>query len=150
VAIQKHIGGEHVRENDMTMPVEILGTDKTLFVAAMSEAAGENLDPIPCKTMSEVFQNFRPNVDISVEAEDGSIASSNLRFERVADFQPEAVIAQTPSLKALHQEMLVIKDLLNQLKSNKVLVRAVDSSDDRAAMLNGFKAAGAALGVKEV
>ena len=150
MARKKHIGAEHVRESDKTMGVEVLRTDKTLFVASMNESAGENLDAAPCKTMAEVFQTFRPNLDVSVTSEDGAAVSSNLRFERMADFQPENVIAQTPSLKAIHQELLILKDLLNQLKSNKVLRKAVDSPEERASMLKGFRAAGVALGVKEI
>ena len=146
---KKFIGAEHVREADLTMGVEILKTDKTLFVAPMNDQAGDNAVPVQCKTMSDVFAQFRPQADISVEGEEGSASDAALRFERMTDFLPESVIAQSPTLKAMQAELAALKDLMNQLRNNKTLRKAVDSPEERPILLKGIRAARAALGVKE-
>jgi predicted component of type VI protein secretion system len=146
---KKFIGAEHVREESLTMGVEVLKTDKTLFVAPMNDEAGENPQPIQCRTISEVFDTFRPKAEISVEAEDGSTSDDEIRFERVADFLPDSVIAQSPTLKAIQTELVVLKDLLNQLRNNKTLRRAVDSPQEREILVKGMQHARAALGAKE-
>jgi type VI secretion system ImpB/VipA family protein len=146
---QKFIGAEHVRDNVLTMGVEVLKTDKTLFVAPMNDEAGENPQPVQCRTMSEVFANFRPKADISVETEDGSTSDAEIRFERLADFLPDQVVEQSPTLKAIQTELVVLKDLLNQLRNNKTLRRAVDSPQEREILLKGIQHARAALGAKE-
>ncbi len=130
------------------MGVEILDTNKTLFVAPLNEEAGENPQPVQCKTMSEVFTNFRPKVDISVEGEDGATSEAEVRFNRIMDFLPESVIAQSPALKAMHTELLLLKDLMNQLRNNKSLRKAVDSPD-REILVKGIQAARAAIGAQE-
>jgi predicted component of type VI protein secretion system len=145
---QKFIGAQHEREEDLTMGVEILDTNKTLFVAPMNDQAGDNPEPIQCRTMSEVFTTFRPKAEISVEAEDGGMSDSEIKFDRVADFLPQNVIDQSPALKALHTELLLLKDLMNQLRNNKNLRKAVDSPD-REVLIKGIQAARAAIGVKE-
>jgi predicted component of type VI protein secretion system len=144
---QKFIGAEHVREVDLTMGVEILDTNKTLFVAAMNDQAGDNPQPIQCKTMSEVFNTFRPQAEISVETEDGSTADADIKFNRVSDFLPENVIAQSAALKAMNTELLLLKDLMNQLRNNKSLRKAVDSPD-REVLIKGIQAARAAIGAQ--
>ena len=146
---KKFIGAEHVRDNDLTMGVEVLKTDKTLFVAPMNSEAGQDPKPIPCKTVSEVFSTFQPKADITVEAEDGSTSDSEIRFERIAEFLPDSVVAQSPTLKAIQTELVVLKDLLNQLRNNQNLRKAVDSSQDRGNLLKGLQYGRAALGVKE-
>jgi len=145
---QKFIGAQHEREEDLTMGVEILDTNKTLFVAAMNDQAGDNPQPVQCRTMAEVFENFRPKVDITVEDEEGGNAESEITFGRVADFLPESVIAQSPQLKAMHTELLLLKDLMNQLRNNKSLRKAVDSPE-REVLIKGIQAARAAIGAKE-
>ena len=146
---RKFIGAEQVRDNDLTMGVQVLKTDKTLFVAPMNDEAGENPQPVQCKTMSEVFANFRPKADISVEAEDGSTSDAEIRFERINDFLPDSVIAQSPTLKAIQTELAVLKDLLSQLRNNNTLRRGVDSAEERQALVKGLQIGLAALGVKE-
>jgi len=143
---QKFIGAEHVREVDLTMGVEILDTNKTLFVAAMNDQAGENPQPIECKTMADVFNTFRPKVDISVETPDGSTSDAEIRFNRVADFNPQSVIDQSPALKSMHTELLLLKDLMNQLRNNKSLRKAVDTPAEREILIKGIQAARAAIG----
>ena len=145
---QKFIGAQHEREADLTMGVEILDTNKTLFVAAMNDQAGENPEPIQCRTMSEVFDTFKPKAEISVESEDGATSDAEIKFNRVGDFLPESVIEQSPALRAQHTELLLLKDLMNQLRNNKSLRKAVDSPD-RDVLIKGIQAARAAIGVKE-
>ncbi len=145
MAKERFIGAQHQRENDLTMGVEILDTNKTLFVAAMNENAGENPQPVECKTMADVFNTFRPKVEISVESPDGSTSDQEIKFERMADYTPDAVIAQSPALKAMQTELLLLKDLMNQLRNNRSLLKAVDSPD-KEALVKGIQAARAAIG----
>ena len=49
---------------------------------------------------------------------------------------------------AQHTELLLLKDLMNQLRNNKSLRKAVDSPD-RDVLIKGIQAARAAIGVKE-
>lgn len=141
----RFIGAEHVRETDLTMGVEILDTNKTLFVAALNERAGEDPQPISCRTIEEVFSTFQPKMEVAVTDEEGNSADETLAFKQVADFAPEEVIAQSPSLKALHQELLLLKDMLQQLRKNTTLRKTIDSPS-REVLIRGIRAARDASG----
>ena len=146
---KKFIGAEHVREKDLTLGVEVLDTNKTLFVAPLNGEAGDDTKPVECRTMGDVFTQFRPGVEVSVTGEDGTPVQDEILFEQVSDFLPESVIAQSPTLKSLHTEMLLLKDMLFQLRNNQTLRRAVDTPAEREVLVKGLRAARTAIGVKE-
>lgn len=136
----KFIGAEHVREVDLTQGVEILDTNKTLFVAALNEHAGEDSQPVACKTMEEIFSTFQPKAEVSITDAEGNSKDATLRFQQVSDFSPDAVIDQSEDLKAIQQELLLLKDMLQQLRKNNQLRKTIDS-ENREILVQGIKAA---------
>ncbi len=145
---QRFIGAEHVREVDLTMGVEILDTNKTLFVSALNEKAGEDPQPVSCKTIEEVFERFQPKMEVPVTDEEGSTTEEELEFKQVSDFTPDAVITQSTQLRAVQQELLLLKDMLQQLRKNTPLRKAIDSSD-RETLIRGLQEALKAAGGAE-
>jgi len=142
----KHFGADHVKEIDASMTVEILDSNRTIYVAPLNEAAGEEPELTRCRSMPEVFQTFKPAAEIEVRNDQGESEMTNIRFGAVKDFSPESVIAQSPTLEAQQNEKLVLAEFLKNLKSNATLRKTLADPEQREQFLNGLKAAFDALG----
>jgi len=142
----KHFGADHVKEIDASMTVEILDSNRTIYVAPLNEAAGEEPELTRCRSMPEVFQTFKPAAEIEVRNDQGESAMTNIRFGAVKDFSPESVISQSPTLEAQQNEKLVLAEFLKNLKSNATLRKTLADPEQREQFLNGLKAAFDALG----
>lgn len=142
----KHFGADHVKEIDASMTVEILDSNRTIYVAPLNEAAGEEPELTRCRSMPEVFQTFKPAAEIEVRNDQGESTMTNIRFGAVKDFSPESVISQSPTLEAQQNEKLVLAEFLKNLKSNATLRKTLADPEQREQFLNGLKAAFDALG----
>lgn len=142
----KHFGADHVKEIDDSMSVEILDSNRTIFVAPLNEGAGEEPDLTRCQSMTEVFQTFRPSVEIEARNDQGESEMTSIRFGAVKDFAPDAVIAQSPTLEAQKNEKLILAEFLKNLKSNATLRKTLADPEQRDQLLAGLKAALDALG----
>jgi hypothetical protein len=149
MAKMKHFGADHVKEIDDSMSVEILDSNRTIFVAPLNEAAGEEPELTRCRSMPEVFQTFRPSVEIEVRNDQGETEMTNIRFGAVKDFAPEAVIAQSPTLESQKNEKLILAEFLKNLKANATLRKTLADPEQREQLLTGLRAALDALGGAE-
>jgi hypothetical protein len=142
----KHFGADHIKEIDDSMAVEILDSNRTIYVAPLNEEAGEDPELTRCRSMSEVFQTYKPAAEIEVHNDQGETEMTTIRFGAVKDFAPESVIAQCPTLEAQQNEKLVLAEFLKNLKSNATLRKALADPQQREQLLGGLKAALDALG----
>jgi type VI secretion system protein ImpB len=72
---------------------------------------------IDLDNFDDVMARMAPAVQLRVEntlAGDGSSVPLNLRFSRLDDFEPAAIVAQVPALKALLETRNQLRDLLTK------------------------------------
>jgi predicted component of type VI protein secretion system len=92
------------------------------------------------KTVEEVFQYFKPQVDVDFQKEDGSSMNENLRFGNLSDFGTKGITAQSAFLKDLLQQKEDYAKLIKQLKSNKLLKTAIENPENKQAFISALNA----------
>ena len=132
------LGGQEKKQS-VNEGIADIPQNKTLFVQKLTA------DPPPyevvsgLKTMKEVFQHFKPAVDVVFEKADGEQEQETLAFSKVWDFTKDGLITQSPTLQAMKgQEIDGIK-FLKQLQSNKILHGVVADPEKKAAYVSALK-----------
>ncbi|MFC4212420.1 hypothetical protein ACFOWA_14570 [Pedobacter lithocola] len=133
------IGGNE-RKIDTSEAFADIAYNKTLFVQQLT-----NNEPIKpekvegLKTVDEVFEHYKPNVQVSFEKEDGSTVSETLQFRSMGDFGVKNVINQSNYLTGVNIEKEMSLNVIKQLKSNKTLKTTLDDQDTKAAFIGALR-----------
>jgi type VI secretion system protein ImpB len=72
----------------------------------------------------EVMRRMTPGLNFRVEntlAENGGTMSVSLKFEKLSDFEPGAIVEQVPALKALLESRNQLRDLLSKADRSESL-----------------------------
>ena len=142
----KHMFADHIKEIDNSMAVEILDSNRTLFVAALNGNAGADPELTNCRGIKDVFETYQPTVEAEVKNDKGEPTSVDLRFNAIKDFSVDSVIEQSPALESQKNEKLILSEFLKSVGSNATLRKALSDPTQREQLLSGFKAALTALG----
>ena len=114
ISLNLHTGGA---QKKVELPLKLLTTgDFSNGKATGTLAEREKID-INKNNFDAVLYELNPEVNLIVKntlTDDGSEENIHLSFQKMKDFEPEAVARQVPQLKA----MLAMCNLLRDLKSN--------------------------------
>jgi predicted component of type VI protein secretion system len=149
MAKMKHMFADHIKEIDDSMAVEILDSNRTIFVAKLNEEAGDDPELTNCRTIQDVFAKYRPKVEAEVKNDQGESESADLSFNTIKDFSVDSVIGQSKTLESMRNERLILSEFLKAVGSNATLRKALSDPAQRQQLLGGFKAALTALGGAE-
>lgn len=90
----------------------------------------------------DVMRRMTPGLQLSVEntlQRDGSELQVSLRFEKMEDFQPGAIVEQVPALKALLDARNELRDLMSKADRSEELERLLEeilqNKDDLAKLV---------------
>jgi hypothetical protein len=118
-----------------------ISPNKTLFIQKLSAEApikpelAEGLT-----TVEQVFEHFKPNVDVELEKEDGSTTKENFAFAGLGDFDTKNLTNQSAYLKNLSLENDAYLKIIKQLKTNKSLKNVIENPETKTAFINALKA----------
>jgi len=146
--LEYEIGGNEVKI-DASEGIAVLPDNRSLVVEQLT--ADEPVMPeavYKLTTIEDVFRHFQPNVDVDFEDEDGQTVHENLRFENVGDFSVKNMTAQSRFLNDLNQRKEFYEGMIKQLRSNKVLQRALENPETKAAVIEALIALKQELGVE--
>lgn len=139
------IGGNEVKIDASEAIADIPG-NRSLIVEQLTNDEPVNPEVVTGLTnMDQVFAHYKPNVEVSFEDVDGQVVNEILRFATVADFSVKKMTAQSPFLSELSTSKGFYENLKKQLRSNKVLQRALENPETKTAFLNVLKAIAAEL-----
>lgn len=133
------IGGNETKVDTSEAFGEI-SPNKTLFIQKLTD--NEPLRPEKVeglKTVEEVFEHYKPNVNIALTKQDGSTISENLKFQNLSDFGVKKVVQQSNYLRKLNIEREMHMNIIKQLKTNKTLKTTLDNEETRAAFISALK-----------
>ena len=139
--LEYEIGGNEVKI-DASEGIANLPDNRSMVVEHLT--SDEPITPEAVKglnTIEEVFAHFQPNVDVEFENADGQPVKENLRFGAVGDFSVKNMTEQSPFLGQLDQEKTFYNEVERQLRSNKVLQRALENPETKTAFIEALKAA---------
>src|SRR5687768_5783421 len=117
---QYGIGGNEVKQQTSEALTE-LEQNRTLFIQKLT-----NDDPVKpqavydLKTVEEVFDHFKPEVNVEFQTEDGASANESLKFSNLGDFNAKSITQQSKFLKNLNVQQEQYQKIIKQLKNNKL------------------------------
>lgn len=115
------IGGNEVKI-DASESIANIPDNRTLIVEQLTADEPVNPEAVSgLNTVEQVFDHFKPNVDVEFENEGGQPVKENFRFSNVGDFSVKNLTEQSPFLRNLNQQKDFYENLVKQLRSNKVL-----------------------------
>jgi hypothetical protein len=134
------IGG-NVEKIDASEAIADIPHNRTLLVEKLT--ADDPITPVSVgklETIEDVFAHFQPNVDVSFEDEEGQEVVENFRFNTVADFLVGNMTKNSPFLKELDNQKAFYNKMVKQLRSNKILQRALQNPDAKAGFVEALQA----------
>lgn len=133
------IGGNE-RKIDTSEAFADIAHNKTLFIQKLTD--NEPLRPEKVeglKTVQEVFNHYKPSVDVEFEKYDGSNITETLQFHNLGDFSVKNMTSQSQYLHNVSIEREMSMSVIKQLKSNKTLKTTLDNAETRNAFISALK-----------
>jgi predicted component of type VI protein secretion system len=125
-----------------SMPIETnvalgpLPQNKTMVVQKLTN--DEQPEPELVKgleNMEMVFEKFQPKIEIDFLNEDGSTTGEEIKYNKLTDFQPSSIIAQSPHLTELKSQAEEYNNISTRIKSNASLQKLLSDPDQKDAFL---------------
>jgi hypothetical protein len=133
-------GGTEV-PNEANEAISEIAQNRTLVIEKLSDEAPFNPEIVEGLTsINDVFNHFSPKVDIEFHDSEGNSKEEQLSFSNLADFGIKGITAQSKFLKDLTDQKEQFIKIIKQLKSNKLLRKAIENPETKEAMLNSIYA----------
>lgn len=132
------IGGNEVKR-DASEAIANIPSNRTLLVEKLT--VEESMFPETMEgltTIEAVFDAFRPNVDVEFETAEGEPVQENFVFRNTGDFQVKNLTSQSPFLKKLEIQRDFYTKLVKQLRTNKILQRALKNEETKKAFIQAL------------
>ncbi|WP_443939959.1 hypothetical protein [Pedobacter sp. MW01-1-1] len=133
------IGGNEVTV-DANEAIQQIQHNKTLLVSKLT--AEEPIQPEAIgglKTIEDVFNHFKPSIDIEMESLDGLTTKENVSFKNLGDFTPVNIIRQSDYLRNQSLKEQQYNKINKQLKVNKVLKSMLENEETKDAVIEALK-----------
>ena len=132
------VGGNEVK-TDASEAIGNIPENRTLLVEKLT--AEEPIIPEAIgglTSIEEVFAAFNPNIDIEFETAEGEPMRENFSFQNTGDFNVKNLTNQSPFLKKLEIQREFYTKLVKQLRTNKILQRALENEDTKNAFIEAL------------
>jgi predicted component of type VI protein secretion system len=129
------VGGNAVKM-DAAEGMADIPMNRSLFVQKLT--ADDPVRPeavYDLKTVEEVFEHYKPAVEVEFEQQDGSSKSEELKFRGVADFKASSMVAQSPFLQDLNAQKEEYQKLVKQIKTNKLVRNVIENPETKASFM---------------
>lgn len=150
--IEYGIGGNEVPV-DASESIAAIPENRTLIIEQLTSDEPVSPEVVTGLTsIDSVFAHYKPQVDIEFENGEGQPINETLYFNSVGDFSVKNMTEQSSFLNQLDGEDKFWKSMQKQLRSNKILQRALQdpkSRQDIIDALRGVKAELEAAGKEE-
>ncbi len=125
---------ERVKKDD-SIPVELLPSNKLLYVAKLNNDEDSEPDPVRCNNLKEVFDKFRPSFECELESAEGEPINADFHIKAMKDFTPKELIENNDYLSTTYYSKEILADLDKQLKKNNALKKTLKDKDKKEALL---------------
>ena len=91
-------------------------------------------------TVEQVFEHYRPEIDMAFETEDGVTRKETLYFKNLGDFGIKGITTQSNFLNDLTMKREQYQKIIRQLKTNKLLKQALADPAFKKSFLDSLHA----------
>ena len=132
------IGGNEVKI-DASESIAAIPENRTLLVEKLTSEEPVQPELIAGLTnIDQVFEHYKPQIDIQFENEEGQSVDETFHFKNVGDFSVKNMTSQSDFLNRLNTEKDFFEGLSKQLRSNKVLQRALENPEAKQAFITSL------------
>ncbi len=129
------LGATERVQRDDSIPVELLPSNKTLYVAKLNDDEEADVTPRKCSNLKEVFEKYQPSFSVEMETADGEPFSGEFKLRSMKDFSSKELIEKNEQLQKTYYSKEIMSDLDKQLKKNKALQKLLQDDDKKEAFL---------------
>jgi len=134
------LGGTEVK-SDANEAIQEIPQNRTLFIEKLTEDQPIKPEVVTgLKTVDEVFEHYKPEVEVDFEDVDGVEKKETLNFKNLGDFGGKGITKQSSFLKGLNTEKDQYLKIVKQLKTNKILKTALESPEAKESLLEAIRA----------
>jgi len=139
------IGGNPVAI-EASEAVAAIPENRTMLVENLTSDEPINPEKVEgLSTIEQVFEHFKPQIDVEFQNGDGQSVKEAFHFGNVGDFSVKKMTEQSPFLSETNTQKEFYEKLIKQLRSNKVLQRALENADTKAAFIAALQELSAEL-----
>lgn len=132
------IGGNEVK-TDASEAFADIPQNRTLMAEKLTKDAPVKPQIVHgLQTIDQVFENYKPTVEVDFEDAEGVSKKETLHFNGLADFGVKGITEQSEFLKDFATQKEEYLKIIKQLKSNKILKTALADPDAKAALLDAI------------
>ena len=92
---------ERIKKDD-SIPVELLPSNKLLYIAKLNNDEDAEPDPVRCNNLKEVFEKFRPSFECELESTEGESINAEVKIQAMKDFTPKELIENNDHLSTTY------------------------------------------------
>jgi predicted component of type VI protein secretion system len=129
---------ERIKKDD-SIPVELLPSNKLLYVSKLNNDESPDVAPVKCNNLKEVFEKFRPSFSAELETTEGEPVNAAFEVKAMKDFTSKELIEKNEYLQKTYYSKEMISDLDKQLKKNNALKKTLSDKEKKAALLKAAK-----------
>jgi hypothetical protein len=134
------IGGTEVK-GDASEAISEIQQNRTLLIEKLSAEAPVKPEVVQGLTkIDEVFDHYKPQVGVEFQDSEGVSRQETLKFGNLADFGIKGITAQSEFLQNLTMQKEQLQKIIKQLKSNKMMRKALENPETKQALLNSIYA----------
>ncbi len=125
---------ERIKKDD-SIPVELLPSNKLLYLAKLNNDEDADVTPTKCTNLKDVFEKFRPSFSAELESADGEPVNADFTIKGMKDFTSKELIEQNEFLQKTYYSKEMMDDLDKQLKKNNALKKTLTDKEKKEALM---------------
>ncbi len=134
------IGGTEVK-GDASEAITEIQQNRTLMIQKLTADPPATPKVVQGLTkIDDVFENYKPNIAVEFQDSDGVSREETLKFGGLGDFGIKGITAQSEFLQNLTMQKDQLNKVVKQLKSNKMMRKALENGETKLALLNSIYA----------
>lgn len=134
------IGGTEVK-GDASEAVSEIPQNRTIMVEKLTTDPPIKPEVVEgLKSIDEVFEHYSPGIEMEFRDSEGGTRKESLKFKNLGDFGIKGITKQSEFLKNLTAQKEQNQKMIKQLKTNKLLKKALEDEEHKAALLNAINA----------
>lgn len=90
-------------------------------------------------SVEAVFEHYKPTCEVEFENEEGAQINETLSFSNLGDFGVKGITNQSDFLDGLNVQQLELLKVVKQLRSNKVLLKALQGAESKMALMSALQ-----------
>ena len=135
-----HIGTTEYKEKSDSIPVDLLPSNKMVYLTKMNSREETEPELTRCKNLKEVFATYRPSQEVTINKQDGSEETVDLEFNSMKDFGSMEIIQKNEYLTSKYNEVEILRNFKNLLeKPNSKLKKDLSNPEKKAEFLKVIK-----------